>query len=732
MAGLGAGVRRGVRITVLTGLVLAAAIGVRLADPGFVAAVRDLTFDFYQRARPATRPEAPVSVVDIDETSLARLGQWPWPRSRLAELTDTLTEMGAAVIAYDIVFAEPDRTSPARLPALIGGGDPALAARLTTALAGVPDTDARFAEALARAPAVLGFAVTGKAGTARPARKAGFAHAGADPIGIVPAFAGATPPLPELMAAAQGVGGLSLSAKDSTGIVRRIPLIFSDGAALYPALVTEALRVGFGASAIKLKATGASGEAASGRPALTALQVADAVVPLTAEGDLWLRTAPDSRDLYVSAADILDPDRRAALLPRIEGHVVFIGTSAAGLQDLRGTALGDIVPGVALHAQAAAQILAGDFLMRPDWADGLEVVGGAVAGLVFAGPLVVVGAGASLLIGLVAALATVGASWWAFAAHGLLVDPLFPLLAGLAAYLTATLTLYVTTDREKRFVRTAFSQYLAPDLLAELEKSPEALKLGGETREMTILFMDVRGFTTLSETLAPEAIVAFLNTLLTPLSDAIQHERGTIDKYIGDSVMAFWNAPLPVADHAAAACRAALAMRAALAAMTAAGDFRALGLDGVAIGVGLNTGLACVGNMGSARRFNYSVIGDAVNVAARIEGASKEAGADILVSEATAAAAPNFAYLPVGDMALKGKSRALPLYALIGPAEVKGDPGFAALEARHAAAVAALAAGDGVAALEELAAARALGIAGFSGRAAALEAAARALAPAAA
>lgn len=725
--------RRGLRITALTGLVLATAVAIRLFDPAFIVAVRELAFDVYQRARPAEHANAPVRVVDIDEASLAALGQWPWPRTRLAGLMQALTDLGAAVVAFDIVFAEADRASPTRLPDLMGGDDPALRSRLEQAVAGLPDNDARFAEALAAGPSVLGFAVTGGATSAKPPRKAGFAYAGADPAGIIPAFAGTAVPLPPLAEAAAGIGGLSLSAKDSAGVVRRIPLLFSDGAALYPALVTEALRLGFGASAVKVRATGGSGETASGRPALTSLQVGGQVVPVTAEGDLWLRYARDRADLYISATDILDPVKRATVKDRIEGHVVFIGTSAAGLQDLRGTPLGEVMPGVAIHAQAAAQILSGDYLMRPDWGDGLEIIGAVAAGLVFAGPLVFVGATASLTIGLLAALATVGASWWAFVAHGLLVDPVFPLVSGLAAYLTATLALYVTTDREKRFVRTAFSQYLAPDLLAELEKSPAALKLGGETRDMSFLFMDVRGFTTLSETLTPEEIVAFLNILLTPLSDAIQHERGTIDKYIGDSIMAFWNAPLPVSDHAAAACRAALAMRQALAALEADGAFRHLGFAHIGIGIGVNTGLACVGNMGSRRRFNYSVIGDAVNVAARIESASKEAGADILVSEETALAAPDFAYLPVGEMALKGKSRALPLMALIGPAELKRDAAFTALEHHHAGAVAAIAAGDAETAMAELAAARSLDIAGFAGRATALEKAAAALAnPAAA
>jgi adenylate cyclase len=717
--------RHGARIAALTGLVLAAAVLVRLADPAFLAAVRDLTFDFYQRARPAERAEVPVRVVDIDEASLARLGQWPWPRDRLAELTKALSGMGAAAVAFDIVFAEPDRASPARLVDL-AGADTERRQRLAAALAGLPDNDVRFAEALTGAPSVIGFAVAAT-GAARPPRKAGFAHAGADPVGIVPAFAGATVPLAPLAEAAAGIGGVSLSAKDSTGVVRRVPLVFSDGAALYPALAVEALRLGFGASALKIRATGASGEAATGRPALVALQVGGATVPLTAEGELWLRYGRDRADLYVAAADVLDPEKRAALRPRIEGHVVFIGTSAAGLQDLRGTALGEAVPGVSIHAQAAAQMLAGDYLLRPDWADGLEVAGGAAAAVIFAGPLVFVGAAASLLIGLLAAAATVGATWWAFAAHGLLVDPVFPLATGLAAYLVATLALYVATDREKRFVRQAFGQYLAPDLVAELERSPAALKLGGETRVLTLLFMDVRGFTALAENLAPETVVAFLNALLTPVSEAIQRERGTIDKYIGDAVMAFWNAPLPVADHAAAACRAALAMRAALAELNDGGAFKALGLGPVGIGIGINTGRAAVGNMGSSRRFNYSVIGDAVNVAARIEAACKDVGADILVAGETAAAAPDFAYLAVGDMALKGRSRPLPLFALVGPAALKAEPAFQRLTAHHAAILAALAAGDGDKAAAELTAARALGIAGFSGRARALQRAVEAL-----
>jgi adenylate cyclase len=716
--------RRGMMIAGLAGLVVAAAIGVRLLDLPFASAVRELTFDSFQRLAPPSRLDQPVRVVDIDEASLATYGQWPWPRNRLAALMDRLTDLGAASVAFDIVFAEADRASPARLGDLIGdlGGD--LAAdkkqKVAEAVAQLPDTDQLFADALARGPSVIGFAITGAAGTARPATHLGVAYAGQDPVTILPKFPGAAKPLAVLEKAAQGIGGISLSSRDSTGIVRRVPLVFSDGEKIYPSLVTEALRIGFGASSLKIRSTGASGEAATGRAALTSLQIGRQVVPTTSEGELWMRFAPDRRDLYLSVRDLLDPAQTDRVKPLVEGHVVFVGTSAAGLQDLRGTALGDVVPGVSIHAQAAAQILQGDFLARPDWADGLEIVASVGAGLLFAGPLLVFGALASLAIGVLATFGTVGFSWWLFTTHGLLVDPLYPLIAGLAAYLTATLALYVTTDRDKRFVRQAFGQYLAPGLLAELERRPDAMKLGGETRDATILFMDVRGFTSLSERLKPDQIVHFLNTLLTPLSDAIQMEAGTIDKYIGDSIMAFWNAPLPVADHPAAACRAALAMRAALARLeadAAFADLHAVGVNEVRIGIGLNTGDACLGNMGSARRFNYSAIGDAVNIAARIESASKAAGVDILVSEATAAAAPDFAYLPVGEMELKGKSRPLRLMALLGDGGLKAASDFPRLIDLHDRIMAALDAGETEAARALLDEAEALGIAAFAARA---------------
>ncbi len=271
--------------------------------------------------------------------------------------------------------------------------------------------------------------------------------------------------------------------------------------------------------------------------------------------------------------------------------------------------------------------------------------------------------------------------------------------------------LYVTADREKKFVRRAFGQYVAPELLHRLEQAPQSMRLGGETKEITIMFMDVRDFTPISEGLTAVELVDFMNELLSSLTDAIQSELGTIDKYIGDSIMAFWNAPLDIAEHPLRACRAALKMRAALAELNGsdAFGFRARDLSAVKIGIGLHTGEACVGNMGSQRRFNYTVMGDVVNTTSRIESSCKAVGMDIVISEQIARAVPGFAFLEAGAMPLKGKSQPMKLLGLVGDEEKAASPEFAELSRRHAELLAAIAEGRAADASHALTHCRALG-----------------------
>ncbi|MCA1298204.1 CHASE2 domain-containing protein [Stappia indica] len=707
------------KVAAVTSAFLLAVVLLRALDPGFLTSIRLLGFDYYQKLWPRMeRPEIPVRIVDIDERALAIHGQWPWSRDLLAQMTERLRDLGAAAIVYDIIFAEADRLSPHRFLPANPDAAPSPNAEtpdrreIARLLRRLPDTDAQFAEAIATAPVVLGFAVRPDANGRSPEQKAGIAYAGSNPAAILPAFPSALTSLPALEAPAAGSGGVSLSTRDTGGIVRRIPMLFSDGTTLYPSLALEALRVAQGASGLIIRSTGASGEPASGTDAITDIKTGAIALPTTAFGELWVYFNADRPDRYVSAADLLAPEKTARIAPLIEGQIVFIGTSSVGLNDMRATPLGELVPGVSIHAQAAEQIIAGDFLSRPDWADGAELIATLLLGLIVIALVLSLGAlWAAALGGFIAAALYFGAIAL-FRNHGLLVDPVYPTAANLfVVYAAATALLYFLTEREKRFVRTAFGQYLAPELVRRLEETPEDLRLGGEMRDMTILFMDVRGFTPISEQLTPTDLVAFLNALLSPLSAEIQARHGTIDKYIGDSIMAFWNAPVEVADHARLACRAALAMIDTVENLNAADAFgfhaRSLPVGPVRIGIGLNTGEACVGNMGSDQRFNYSVIGDAVNVAARIESSCKAVGAECLVSEDTARAAGDFALLEAGAIPLKGKSAPVKLFALVGPPELATTSDFIALKTAHESLIAHIDADEGEAAARALATCRA-------------------------
>ena len=398
---------------------------------------------------------------------------------------------------------------------------------------------------------------------------------------------------------------------------------------------------------------------------------------------------------------------------------MLVGTHAAGLGDAQATPLGQIMPGVAVHAQLIEQILAQDFISRPDWANGLEIIGTVLLAAFVAVMLLSFGAQFSLIAGIIALVLAISGSWFAFSQFRLLLDPIYPSLAAVTMYIAIERTLRVASDKEKKFVRQAFGQYLAPELLARLESSPKAMQLGGEAREITVMFMDVRGFTPISEALSATELVDFINTLLGPLSEAIQSELGTIDKYIGDSIMAFWNAPLDIADHATHACRASLKMREAVRQLNEddAFGFEERGISGghVKIGVGLNFGIAAVGNMGSEIRFNYSAMGDVVNVSARIESTTKEFGTDLLVSQDVANAAKGMALLEAGEILLKGKSRPTKLYALAGDETLASSAEFAELARLHGWMLQSLAVRDAIEAASALVACRALAPPALSG-----------------
>ena len=670
-------VTRAQQIGVVIGLAIVTALAVlRASDPQLLRLARDLTFDQYQRLVPRSFENQPVRVVDIDEASLREFGQWPWPRNRIAALVDRLSDMGAAAIAFDVLFAEPDRLSPRNVVRDVTGVDPSLLGKL-------PDNDEILSQSIAGKPVVLGFGLSNE-GNYLPPVKAGFAYTGESPFGAPPAIRAATPLQPQLQANAAGLGHISLNPGTSSAVVRAVPLFLSDGKQLYPSLALEALRVAQGASTYILDA------APDTANTLTRVKIGNFVVPVTASGELWLYVSPDTAKRYISASKILTAGAASAdIAAAIEGSIVFIGTSASGLQDVRTTALGENVPGVSIHAQIVEQILSGRFLSRPDWADGLEILSIAVLGSLLVIVTTFVNPAVALACGLLITFFALVASWIAFLYGGLLFDPMAPIVSGSITHFAATAFRFLVTDRERRDVRRAFGHYLSPSLLHRIEHTRDALRLGGDERELTVMFVDVRNFTQISEEITPSAVVAFLNTLLDALSHHVIANDGTLDKFIGDSIMAFWNAPVDVSDHAGKAVRAALGMRETLARLNSSDAF-GFGNRQVAIGIGIHTGLACVGNMGAETRFNYTAVGDAVNIAARIESACKDVNFDVLVSEQTAGLLPDCALLEAGALTLKGKSTRTKLFAVIGDSHLAESADFVELRAMHSQLVAAL------------------------------------------
>jgi len=666
----------------IVGAVIMGALALRVWDPSPVARLRALVFDTYQQLRPRVfDPSLPLRIVDIDEDSLKQVGQWPWPRTVLAELVQKLAANGAAAIGFDMVFPEPDRLSPANALRFWPKSD-ALAG-LREEVEKLPSNDQVFAEAIGQGPVVLGF-IGAPQGTSIPVAKAGFAHGGDDPRLFAPTYPGAAASLPELQEKASGAGSLNW-IPEYDQIIRRVPMVVQVGDKLYPSFAADMLRLAQGASTYVVKASGASSEASFGEhTGIIKVRIGDYEVPTEADGQMWIRFTREAKRRYLPAWRVLNGETGKE---DIDGRIIIIGTSAAGLLDLRATPLEASVPGVELHAQAIEQILQGAFLQRPDFATPAELLFILVLGLLIAFLIYRLGALGSAVLGGIAVAAVVAVSWYAFDVFGWLVDPIYPAIALTAVYLTGTLYVFLRTERERNRVRHAFGHYMAPALVERLAGDPSQLKLGGETRDMTLLFSDVRGFTTISEGLDAEELTHFLNTLFTPLSNIILEEQGTIDKFMGDAVMAFWNAPLDDSEHPTHACRAALRMMERMQelnelwgeeAETKGRPFRP-----VKIGIGLNTGVCCVGNLGSETRFDYSVIGDNVNVASRLEGQSKTYEVVTIVGESTTARAPDFAFLELDLLKVKGRTEATRIFALLGNGAFKQSRGFINLSARH-------------------------------------------------
>lgn len=688
---------------VLTLSLLGLATGLRLSDPQAVARLRMSVFDTYQRLQPRVPADGhPVRVIDIDDASLDRLGQWPWPRTRLADMVDRLREAGAATIAFDIVLAEPDRFSASELAQQLRDV-PALQPLLAKA-SELPNNDARLADALATANVVVGISgEPGPTGRTLPSPKAGYAIAGDDPKSFVPNFPGGTPSLAMLSDKAKGIGAVNWLPEHDQ-IVRRVPLFITIGDTLYPSLAIEQLRLAEKTSTLFVRSSAGSGIEAFGQhTGLDSLRVGEKILYSDGDGQVWLHFAPYDRTNYISAQDLLSGRTDAKDLA---GRHFIIGSSATGLLDLRATPLDASVPGVEVHAQALEQMLTGSGLVRPAWATGAELLLIVLGGALIAWLLHRTQPLAAAIVGSVALATVTAGSWFAFSRSGILLDPVYPALTLVMLYMAGSLFSYMQAETERARVRSAFSHYLSPSLVEQLAADPSKLKLGGETRDITMLIADVRGFSRLSEGMAADEVIAFVNSVFTPMTDIILEERGTIDKFMGDAVMAFWNAPLADSAHGAQALRAALRMMTRLDELNRqwAADAALRGVEyrQVRMGIGVNTGPCSVGNVGSPQRVNYSIIGDPVNTASRLEESTKIFGAPILCGEETAKLAKGFALLEIGNQALRGKDRTERMFAVVGDESAGASQAFAALKKNHATLIACLASSDAAGAAEVL------------------------------
>ena len=628
--------------------------------------LQNYSFDTLQRLLPREiYAEDPVVIIDIDDRSLAEIGQWPWSRNQLAKLTNQA--YAAAALGFDIVFAEPDRTNPQNFISSYP-----LNESLKKELSALPSNDELFAQAITdHGTVVLGQALNNKNNIKPSKAKFGLVTQGDDPKQFITNYSGIQHNIKQLESSAAGVGSMSIGNNDA--IVRQLPTFERVDDQLVPSLALEMTRVAVGASTFQIKSSNASSEEAYGaQTGINNIKLGPLSIPTTPEGNAWVYFAP-SRDIStVSAADVIS----GVISPDFfEGKVALVGTSAAGLLDLRSTPTEKNVPGVTIIAQFIQQIFANEFLQRPDWLFGAEFIAGLLLAVLITLSIQALGPIGGLSIFLVGSGGIVGSSYYFFKSKLFLVDPISPLIISLSVYVAVTFFNFLFTELERSRVRGAFAQYLSPEMVNRLAESSESLVLGGERKEMTFLFSDIRGFTKISEQYKddPEALTQLINELLTVLSNAILEHGGTIDKYMGDCIMAFWNAPTDQADHRQLAIQAAHSMNEAL-------DEFNLNTEGsldfkLEIGIGINSGNCIVGNMGSDKRFDYTVLGDAVNLASRLESQSSNYGLHMIVGENTYMNDSDFTMIEIDKIAVKGKSTAETIYTCFKPG-MKFPEGF--------------------------------------------------------
>ncbi|HWR75702.1 MAG TPA: adenylate/guanylate cyclase domain-containing protein [Thiobacillus sp.] len=613
-----------------------------------------------------------VTILDIDEASLKSLGRWPWSRNTMSTLVEQLFDRyGVAAVGFDVVFAEPDTSSGLDTLKQLAYRDLAGSRDFRAALEQLAprlDYDARFARVLAERPLSLGYYfIPAGLGDA----KSGQLPAPSLPADVFSPLQPGTPPptgyganLAAFQQTAQGAGFFNMRA-DEDGTARQMSLVSPYGAGYFLALSASTLRVAFGGDPA---IAGVDRQSVLGRQYVSPwLEVGGIRVPLSADGTVHVPYRAGAPFPYLSAAQVL---AGKAPLEQLENRIVLLGSTAPGLTDLRVTPFSNALSGVEIHAHLIAGMLDGTTRATPPWANDARLMAVLLLGALLTAVLLrfgpTIGLAASMVL-LALLLAAYGAAWSRF----WVVPMAAPMLTLFGLYALNTAYGFFAATRSKRQITKLFGQYVPPELAAEMSQNPAHYTMEGQSRDMSVLFSDIRGFTNFSEKLPPTELAEVLNAYLSTMTRVVQQNRGTIDKYIGDAIMAFWNAPVDLADHATRAVQTALDMQAALPQLNR--EFAARGWPEVKIGVGVNSGRMSVGNMGSEFRMAYTVMGDAVNLGSRLEGITKQYGVGILATQPTVEADPVHAFMKVDEVRVKGKETPVAIYEPLGPKDGLAD-----------------------------------------------------------
>jgi adenylate cyclase len=669
------GYKIGLLITILS-------LAIYSMDIQFFRLIELKAFDLHFLSRGAIEPENNVVIVAIDEKSLDRFGRWPWPRTRIAELVEKLKNHGAKSVAFDIVFAEPDESSGINVirglkDRLKGKGSEVIST--IESVEKESDNDLKLSTALQNnSSIILGYFfftsleeikhlhnplppfVKGESKEDAPSVKGELKGRftirnieRAAPIPEILTAVGVQENIPAITNAVADSGFFNI-VPDIDGAVRWLPLTIKYKDDFYPHLSLEAIRKYLDSPPLIMNIAGYG---------IDSINIGSLAVPTDERGRLLINyRGPQNTFPNYSFSDVAE-----GLVPaeKFKDSIVLVGATAIGIYDMRITPFGVSFPGIEIHANVIDNILSQDFIQRPDWIVifdlSILLLNGIILSFViprirplYTGMAVIAFSGIYIFM-----------NNYIFNNLNIWLTEVYPIFTIIFVSGSVTVFQFMTEEREKRKIGKAFSHYVSPSLVNEILKDPKKLVLGGEEKRLTCLFSDIRGFTTVSESLKPDALVKLINDYLTPMTDIVLKNDGTIDKYMGDAIMAFWGAPVWQEDHHVRACRTALEMMKKLDELQVV--WQKAGIPKLAIGVGISTGRVTVGNMGSSTRFDYTIMGDTVNLGSRLEGLNKEYGTYIIVPKYTYEdVKAEFIFRQIDMVKVKGKDRPIKIYELMG------------------------------------------------------------------